>query len=242
MKKISYPLVVACILSSFCFEGHSVCSDSDSKRGDLFENIANGMNPVCAVQQYCGKMDHFTISGCSSQMPQSPTEAENTHDAKALRIECMDFRLVNKAEKYYETQGLKSQADLIVYAGASLAILDTESGSVPDGLSATGQSVLEYNAWEYFDLHLKLSVDLHHITDVYIMDHENCGVYGAVYGDRVDAKICGETKARHAERLLHIENLQKAKELILENFAKKYPKLVVHKQYIHLDGSVEEFD
>jgi len=66
---------------------------------------------------------------------------------------------------------------------------------------------------------IDISVRLHSITEVYLMNHEECGAYGAE-----------STLERHAA------DLQKAKKTVLA----KYPDLRVHTYYLHLDGQFEE--
>ncbi len=66
---------------------------------------------------------------------------------------------------------------------------------------------------------LAISVRLHEISEVVLMNHEECGAYGAE-----------STPENHAR------DLQKAKETI----AAKYPSLLVQLYYLHLDGHFEE--
>src|SRR3989338_7494303 len=66
---------------------------------------------------------------------------------------------------------------------------------------------------------LDISVRLHQVKEVVLINHEDCGAYGAE-----------STHDRHAE------DLNKAKKNILE----KYPNLKVDLFYLHLDGEFEE--
>lgn len=65
---------------------------------------------------------------------------------------------------------------------------------------------------------LDISVRLHHISQVVLIHHEECGAYGAE-----------STHDRHAT------DLNLAKKSILE----KYPNLNVDLYYLHLDGEFE---
>ena len=65
---------------------------------------------------------------------------------------------------------------------------------------------------------LDISVRLHQVKEVVLINHEDCGAYGAE-----------STHDRHAL------DLNKAKKMILE----KYPALKVDLFYLHLDGQFE---
>lgn len=163
------------------------------------------------------------------------------HEAGTLRIQCIDFRFVNAEEKYMAASGQKNQADLIVYAGSSLAILDDVERPLADQDSRDLlDKILTYNAWEYFDLHLDLAKKLHNIQTVAIMDHEDCGVYKGVY-PKAKAEYYNPPSAKRArayERKRHIENMKLAKQKIHE----RNPELTVVLLYIHLDNLVEVID
>lgn len=66
---------------------------------------------------------------------------------------------------------------------------------------------------------LAISVRLHDIEQVVLMNHEECGAYGSE-----------STPENHAR------DLKKAKEVIMA----KYPQLDVQTYYLHLDGTFEE--
>ncbi len=66
---------------------------------------------------------------------------------------------------------------------------------------------------------LKISVDLHHIKQAILINHEECGAYGKL-----------STHDRHEK------DLKKAKKLV----EKTYPQLKVTLFYLHLDGKFEK--
>ena len=101
--------------------------------------------------------------------------------------------------------------DLFVYAGAGLGYLtslgftsdgtqiDPKTGKAYTGLptgawkdsttkipatTPSGLSgVVGTNTWKnVFETHIKLAVTLHNITEIHVIDHEDCGAYGAWFG------------------------------------------------------------
>ncbi len=116
------------------------------------------------------------------------------HTCDSIVISCIDFRF----QKYIRTwldENLKGQTfDYVGFAGGvkDLPIILNQIG---------------------------ISVKLHNIHEVILMNHEECGAYGVE-----------STPERHAK------DLKKAKEEILE----LYPKLIVQLYYLHLDGTFEE--
>ncbi|MCL5411670.1 MAG: hypothetical protein M1150_02930 [Patescibacteria group bacterium] len=116
-----------------------------------------------------------------------------SHYCRALAISCIDFRFVTKIREYLVNKGLEGNYDLIGIPGASLAI--------DEAIKA-----------------IEISDRLHHPSEVYVFDHEDCGAYGE---DNSSEK--------------HLENLRRAKEKILE----VDPKLNVHLFLTKFDEIVE---
>jgi len=88
-------------------------------------------------------------------------------EAAALLISCMDFRLIEKTERYMTGRGLRNQYDHVILAGASLGVL-TE----------------KYPAWgTTFWEHLEVAIQLHKIHKVIVMDHRDCGAYKVILGE-----------------------------------------------------------
>ena len=104
--------------------------------------------------------------------------------------------------------------DLFVYAGAGLGYL-TSLGFTADGVQIdpkTGKAhtglppgawkdsttkipatthpglsgVVGTNTWKnVFETHIKLAVTLHNITEIHVIDHEDCGAYGVWFGSTI---------------------------------------------------------
>ena len=101
----------------------------------------------------------------------------------------MDFRFRPIIGNWINTE-LNGRADLIAMAGASAAINNEESRSV----------ILNY---------VKIAVELHSATQVYIIDHIDCGAY------------CGSKQHANLEDeiAMHTEELSKSKNIIKETFS-----------------------
>lgn len=108
-------------------------------------------------------------------------------------VSCIDFRFQGFIRKWAENNIENNVYDHIAVAGASkhLAFLQHQVG---------------------------ISVELHKVNHLVIINHEDCGEYG---------------KAGTYER--HILDLRKARRLM----SKTYPKLQVDTYYLHLDGTFE---
>lgn len=132
--------------------------------------------------------------------------------AKALVLSCIDFRFVDFEQDFlHKNQNLAGEYDLLTLAGASLALSDFSSDSV------------NQTFWE----ELELSVSLHKINKVIILDHQDCGAYA----QEIDAKL-SENPAKEIE--LHTKYLNQANRLI----KKRYPDLQVELYFVQLDGQV----
>jgi carbonic anhydrase len=81
------------------------------------------------------------------------------HQAKLAVIICMDFRFQTVLRHFLVHQGFQDQYDLISLAGAAKTLTQSpEKGIV---------------------LHqLQVSFQLHHIKQVLIINHQDCGAYG----------------------------------------------------------------
>ena len=117
-----------------------------------------------------------------------------THTCDALVVSCIDFRFQKYIRDWLDKNFSDKTFDYVGFAGG-VKQLDT---------------ILEQ---------LAISVRLHGIHEVILMNHEACGAYGAE-----------STPENHAK------DLRKAKGVIHE----KYPQLHIEAFYLHLDGTFEE--
>jgi len=116
------------------------------------------------------------------------------HRCDALVVSCIDFRFQKYIRDWLDTNLKDKTFDYVGFAGG-VKDLDT---------------VMKQ---------LDISVRLHEISQVILMNHEECGAYGEE-----------STPENHAR------DLKKAKATMLE----RYPSLSVSTYYLHLDGTFEE--
>jgi carbonic anhydrase len=86
------------------------------------------------------------------------------HQAKALLLRCMDFRLEPAISEWLKAQGLVGKVDIVSIAGAA------------KNLVAAPTDV----AQNFVLNHIRLGHELHHISEVILMSHTDCGAYGGV--------------------------------------------------------------
>ncbi len=132
--------------------------------------------------------------------------------SEALVLSCMDYRLLDDIVRYMDGRDLTNNYDQVILAGASL-------GATNDRFPAWAVTF-----WE----HLGLSLELHHVNSLLVLDHRDCGAYKALLGEDFAANPERETEI-HAE---HMEKLRAA-------VGEKYPALRTELLLMSLDGSVE---
>ena len=115
------------------------------------------------------------------------------HTCTAVLIRCMDFRLTRDINIWLESQNLINDIDIISLAGAAKDIVDNPEGFLMNQIA--------------------LSVKLHEIKKVYILQHMDCGAYGG------HASFDNE----EIELTKYQEEINKAKSII----AAKFPQLEI---------------
>lgn len=118
----------------------------------------------------------------------------STHTCDAFVLACIDFRFQKYLKKWLEKNFKGKTYDYVGFAGASKN-LETIMGQ------------------------LDISVQLHHIKEVVLIHHEDCGAYGV------------ESTYGH-----HAADLKKARQTINA----LYSNLIVNLFYLRLDGEFEE--
>jgi carbonic anhydrase len=133
--------------------------------------------------------------------------------ADVLLLTCMDYRLEDATERYMASRGLKNKFDHVVLAGAAL-------GAITD----------KYPEWNktFWD-ELALAINLHHVHEVMVLDHRDCGAYKEIFGE----DFAREPKK---EFEVHAVQLKKLREMIKE----KYAQLEVELLLMDLAGKVEK--
>jgi carbonic anhydrase len=111
-----------------------------------------------------------------------------SHTCSAALIKCMDFRLTGDVHAWLEEKGLVNDCDIISVAGAAKDIVENPQGYV-------------------FSL-IKLSIELHQIKKVILMNHRDCGAYGG------SAAFNGQAE----EFAKHKGEMNKAREILVNQF------------------------
>jgi carbonic anhydrase len=136
----------------------------------------------------------------------------------ALLLSCMDYRLTGFVTQFMaHDMEMAGKYDYVILAGASAGVNNTK-----------------YPNWgKTFFEHVDAAIALHHIHEVMIIDHRNCGAYKLFLNkefapDAAPAQLKEET-AVHKEQL----------DLLAKTIHEKYPSLDVSTMLMNLDGSVE---
>ncbi|HKO09590.1 MAG TPA: carbonic anhydrase [Alphaproteobacteria bacterium] len=130
----------------------------------------------------------------------------------ALLLSCIDYRLTDATTRYMDGRNMAGKYDHMALAGASLG---AETGKFP---------AWRTTFWE----HLEIAIDLHHIHQVVLLDHRDCGAYKLILGKDF-------SKDPKKEYEVHAKELRRLKAAI----ARKYPSLETELLLMALDGSVE---
>jgi carbonic anhydrase len=141
-----------------------------------------------------------------------PTQAFSG-ETDALLLSCMDYRLIDDTHRYMSSCGLCDKYDHVILAGSSL-------GAVTD----------KYPDWNRtFWEHLEVSIKLHHIKKVIILDHRDCGAYKVIFNEDF-------SKNPTREKTVHEENLR----YLAVKIKEKYPSLETELFLMNLSGDVEK--
>jgi hypothetical protein len=110
----------------------------------------------------------------------------------------MDLRFLDETLHFMDHDGLTNRYDHVILAGSSLGAL--------------GGCSKKHKHWQrtFFD-HLDVALELHHIKDVYILEHRDCGAYRKFLGtegtfdegDEEREAACHRKYAELLEREIH---------------------------------------
>ncbi len=98
----------------------------------------------------------------------------------ALAITCIDYRLVDADMRFLDGKHLDHDYDQVSLAGASLA-------GVSDKFPTSNAAF-----WD----HINISKQLHHIKEVIVLDHRDCGAFKVAFGSDYKGHGAAET-AQH---------------------------------------------
>ena len=134
---------------------------------------------------------------------------------EALVLSCIDPRFQDLVHKENAKKGLTNKYSAFTIAGASI------------GVVAPTFKKWHQTFWENLDI----SVQLHNIKKVIVINHRDCGAAKIAYGAEKIANKEIETET-HRSALIQFKNQLKVKQ----------PKLVAELYLMDLDGSVISFD
>lgn len=115
------------------------------------------------------------------------------HTCKALVLTCIDFRFQQAIEQFLKNAGMEGTADRVAVAGAAKSLVTPE----------------QPRDREFLLQQIEIAANLHHISEVVIMQHEDCGAYGG--SSKFDSPA--------SEREYHREVMKDAKQRIQEKFS-----------------------
>jgi hypothetical protein len=130
----------------------------------------------------------------------------------ALLLNCIDYRLTEATTRYMTGRGMAGRYDQVALAGAAL-------GARNDKFPAWRQTF-----WD----HVQVAIDLHHIRQIVVLDHRDCGAYRVILGQ----DLAGDPQAEFAAHAAQMRALK-------ADIARKHPALGVELLLMALDGKVE---
>lgn len=117
---------------------------------------------------------------------------KNQHKAQACALFCMDFRFKNETLNYLGKELNLKDLDIITVAGASKNI-------------ANPKVLTDYR---FIIRQIGLSIDLHEIDKIILINHADCGAYGS-------REFFGGAEK---EKLVHVKDLLKSKKILAKRF------------------------
>ena len=132
------------------------------------------------------------------------TNSNDNHKCTALILHCIDFRLGSAIKNYLQRHRLLDDCDIVAMAGATKNIARPK----------------EETDTEFALRQIKISVALHRIEKVIVMNHTACAAYGGRGSDE-------------DSEWQHIEDMKTAKDAILALFP--MPNLAVNLTLARID-------
>ncbi len=109
-----------------------------------------------------------------------------SHFAKALVLRCMDYRFVSSLRDHVISLGLKDQYDLVSVAGEAKNMVDPENPADP----------------EFVMRQIDIAKRLHHIAEVIIINHLDCGAYPKNFASAEEEKSRHEADLKQAKDMV----------------------------------------
>ena len=129
-------------------------------------------------------------------------------------LACIDPRVQELVRKYTAGRGLTGQYSQFTVAGAAIGVVAPR-----------------FEGWhDTFWGNLRVSIELHRITAVIVINHRDCGAAKIAYGAAAVADAATETRT-HREALAEFRR----------QLAVRYPSVRVETGLMALDGTLESF-
>lgn len=154
-----------------------------------------------------------------------------------LLLSCMDLRFLDEITGFMNHDNLANRYDHVILAGAAFGAL-----GAPGGKDECGNA-LEMPHWkETFFNHLFAAIKLHDISDVYILQHRNCGAFHKFFHITKDFTDTNEDQAE--EKNEHLKYAKLLETEIESWLHERCPErnLRVRSFLMELRGNVVELD
>ncbi|MGE5297919.1 MAG: carbonic anhydrase [Acidobacteriaceae bacterium] len=137
-----------------------------------------------------------------------------SHNAQAIVVSCIDFRFRKALQKFFEEQLNIYSVDHKADAGGAKMIV--EEGPVRDWILKN----------------IEISVELHHVNQIILINHEDCGAYGgsAKFASHDEEIKFQELQLRHAVSVVRAKYPSKQVEAYLAVFDKNHEQNIVFKK------------
>lgn len=142
-----------------------------------------------------------------------PLAARAAGGCSTLALTCIDYRLVDDGVKFFDRLKLTNDYDQVELAGAGLAAVSKKFPSANKAF------------WDQ----LAIAKTLHHVRQVIVLDHRDCGAYKVAFGKDYAGEHDAET-AQHRGVLMQMQAMLK----------KKHPDLTSAYYLLALDGTAEK--
>lgn len=126
-----------------------------------------------------------------------------SHHCKALILHCIDFRFGEAIKNWLVENHLLNNCDIVSLAGAT-------KGLISPKYPTDSEIILRQ---------IEISTKLHNISQVILMNHTDCGAYGGHEA----------FESAEAEHNQHVDDMKKAKKIILTKFPELQIKIVLVK-------------
>lgn len=171
--------------------------------------------------------NNFIMHDSSTPTPPTPPTPATE---KVMILTCIDYRLMEEVVIAMNKLGYSNMYDQFILAGSSLGF---NYGTVDET-----KVPLEFNYWQqsFYD-NIDIAIQLHHIKQIFLIDHCDCGAYEAFYN--VEFDDCADPTS--LER--HYSNLSTAASTLTEKYKNTYGEgdgLTVKKFIIQLNGVMVE--